>query len=512
MNLRHWLASLLLICSTVHAAPPVAEVQDVPAVHHGVTVPDPYRWMEDTQSAKAQAWMGAQGQATRALLDRIDQRAQIQARITELSRAGGDAVRSVTQMPGGRLFYLKRPAGENQFKLYTRQGLGGTERVVVDPGTETKKTGVPHAINHYQPSWDSRFVAYGMSAGGSENATLHVIDVTTGRAVTDPLPRAQQGGVSWLPDSRSLLVNQLKERRAGEPETETYLDSRVLWLRLADRGARPQPVFGPTVNPALKLDRLDVAEMITSPGSRWVVARTTDTTVPEGKIFVAPLAQLGRADTAWRQIGEPSDLMHSVALQGDRLYVMTRQQAPRRKVVAVDLRQGTLKNAADVVAEPSSGVLEWFMVTKGGLVVGHREGTAIKPLRHAAGSRVELPHAGAAWPTDLAAADSNEPLIWFSGWTEPGRFLRLRGARAEATALVQVPPQPPMDSLVIKDVEFASHDGVKVPMTLLHRRGLAQDGSNPVLLTGYASYGFSMTAVIHRCARPGSNGAVCWRL
>jgi len=494
--MKRLLSVLLCALSSAQAAPPVAEVQDVPTVFHGVTVHDPYRWMEDVKSPRAQAWMLAQGDATRALLDRIDQRADIEARLSELRRSGGDSVRSVMRLGQERIYYLKRAVGEDQFKLVMRQGLAGPERVLVDPKVETDRTKLPHAINHFSPSWDGRYVAYGMSAGGSEQASLYVLDLATGKTVGRPVPRVLSAA-HWLPDSRGLLFNQLKEMASGDAETEYYMDSRVFLLRLA-APLRPVPVFGRKDTPKLALDRLDVAELITAPGSRWVVARTTDTTVPEGKLFVAPVAQLGRPGIVWRAIGEPADKMQAVALQLDRLFVLSRAGAPRSKVVAVDLQRGTLKSAKDVVAEPTTGMLEWMLPTRSGVLVGHRMGTLVQPRRYAAGDlvgqAVALPAAGAAWASDAPAADHDDVIVTFSSWTAPSRFLRLQGNQSEAVTLRNVEPAVKVPPLRVTEVEFASHDGVKVPMTVLHREGLVLDGSNPVLLEGYAAYGFTMSA------------------
>ncbi len=478
------------------AAPPVADVKDVPTVHHGTTVPDPYRWMEDVKSPRTQAWMRAQGDAARAVLDRIEQRGEIEARLAELRRGNGDAIRQVVRMPGERLYYLKRAVGENQFKLVMRQGLAGAERVLVDPAAESARTGVPHAINHYAPSWDGRYLAYGMSAGGSEQAALHVLDLARGQAVGRPVPRVLSAA-SWLPDSRGLVFNQLQALKPGAAETEYYMDSRVLLMRLS-KPAALQPVFGRVASPKLALDRLEVGELITAPNSRWVVARTTDTTVPEGRLFVAPVAQLGRPGIAWRAIGEPADKMQDVALKGDRLYVLSRAGAPRSKVIAVDLARGTLKNAPDVVAEPTSGMLEWMLPTRSGLLVGHRSGTLVQPRRHAEGDLVGrpvlMPAAGAAYPSGAPAADHDDVIVGFSSWTAPGTQLRLLGEQALPQSLRSSEPSVRTLPLRVTEVEFASHDGVLVPMTVLHREGLALDGNNPVLLNGYASYGFSMTA------------------
>ena len=375
------------------AVPPVAEKRDTTSTYHGTVVHDPYRWLENKKSPEAQAWFKGQAEAARSVLERIDGREAIAARLAELADAQGDSVRGLRQLPGERFYYLKREPGQKQFRLVMREGAAGAERVLVDPQTEMKRTGVPHAINHYQPSWDGRYLAYGLSAGGSENASLHVLEIATGRLVGTPVPRVQEAHLSWTPDSRSVLFNQLRELPAGAAETETYMDSAVMRLPV---GGRPQPVFGPTVTRGLGLARLDVAQLTTVPGSRWVVARTTDTTVPEGKLFVLPLAQLGRPGAAWRLIGTPADKVVSIALQGDELLVMTQAGAPHRKIVAVDLRRGTLRDAKLRVAEPADGVLEGFESTPSGLVAEVRQGTQLRCRRgHGQpGQRPGPPHRG----------------------------------------------------------------------------------------------------------------------
>ncbi len=488
------------------ASPPIAEIRNQDATHHGVLVPDPYRWMEDVKSAPAQAWMKAQGAAARSQLDRIDGREQIFERLVELTDAQGDAVYRMQRLPGERLYYLKRFVGQRQAKLAMRVGTEGAERILFDPEAASRRTGTPHAVNYFRASWDGKYLAYGVSAGGSEDASLHVIEIASGKRVIGPVPSVPDSGLHWLPDSRSLLYTQLKKPRPGEPETEVYLDSRVMW-RSVDRGAA-RPVFGRLLNPRLKLERLDTAEIHTAPGSRWMAARTTDTTVPEGKLFVAPLATLGKPATPWRQIADASQKVSDIALHGDALYVLHRLNAPRRALVRLDLNRGDgMAQAELVAAPPEGGVLEDFVVTPRAVLAEVRQGTSVVLRRYergdAQGQAIVLPAAGTASLARAPGLDSESLPFVFSRWTEPSRWMWLDGTASAPVAFGVEARLPPLPEIEVRELNFASHDGVMVPMTVLHRKGLALDGRNTVLLEGYGSYGASTSAYF-------SGAAMAW--
>jgi prolyl oligopeptidase len=228
-----------------------------------------------------------------------------------------------------------------------------------------------------------------------------------------------------------------------------------------------------------------------------MVARTTDTTAPEGNLFVAPVSQLGRRDVRWQRIASASDKIVQVQLRGEQLFMLTHAGAPRNKLLSLDLRRPELARAVEVVPEPSSGVLQAFQLKRSGLVTQWRHGTSLGLRQHAAGDRngreVSLPYAGAAWLADEPAPVDEAVLFALTGWTQWEAHYLARDGKAMRVSLGSEATLPPLD-LVVTDVEVPSHDGVRVPMTILHRKGLTLDGSNPVLVHGYGSYGLSMTA------------------
>jgi prolyl oligopeptidase len=186
--------------------PPDTPTHEVTDEYFGTKIVDSYRWLEDLKSPEVSAWMKAQNDYTRAVLDRIPGREKLRARIAQLDDTGVRV--SSFQSYGGRWFYLKREPGQDNQRLYARDGSNVTERLLLDPETLTAN-GVHYSIDYYTPSSDGKLVAVGIAPGGSENAVLHVLDAATGKELGEHIDRAQFGAIAWLPDNRSFFYNRL---------------------------------------------------------------------------------------------------------------------------------------------------------------------------------------------------------------------------------------------------------------------------------------------------------------
>jgi prolyl oligopeptidase len=394
---------------------------------------------------------------------------------------------------------MLRQRSARQVKLAMRDRIDGPERVLVDPDLHAQRTGVPHAVNWFVPSWDGKHVAYGLSAGGSEDAAMHVIDTRTGQPVGEPVPRVPHGGVSWLPDNRTVAFNQLRPLTAEDPATEYYLDSSVRLLKIGEPADKARAVFGPTVNRELGLRRLDNGRLVFAHDSPWVVAATNDTTQKEGSVFVATVKELtAGGPVPWRRIATFDDHLLGMELHGNDLYYRTKVDAPRFRVMRLDLRDPQLATARLVAQPPQDGLIESFALARGRLLAEVRHGATIALRSYApgdtSGKPVRTPILGAARLADELGPLRADTIYSLAGWTRPSQAYVLLGADSRPLRGFETTAPAGVPEMEVKDVLVRSHDGVMVPVTLLHRKGLVRDGSNPALVVGYGSYGSSYTA------------------
>jgi len=492
----------LLLClasaafAIAQTAPPVAPVRDVVETHFGVEVHDPYRYMEDVKNPEVIAWMKAQADYTREVLDHVPQRAKL---LTEVETYGDAAAArtSNVQVNSDHVYYYKRLASENIPKLYVRKGTSGAERLLVDPEAIKGPEGKHYAIDWFAPSLDNKYVAYGLSLGGSEQSVLHVKEVATGKETGDLIDRANFGPPGWTSDHR-LLYNRLQKLAPGAPPTEKYVDSRVYLHTLGSNPEKDVAVLGPGVTPSISIDRAAIPLAGTVPGSRHAVGLVINGVQREIALYTATLRSIGAGKPEWRKIVDPSDEVTDLSVIGDSLYVLTHKGAARFKVLKVALNAPDLAKAP-VVVPPSESVITGITAAKDALYVRRMNGSTSDLLRvaYSAGAApvaVKLP-----FDADISAlaADVRVPGVIYeaSAWTRFGGFY-FYDPQARTVTDTKLQPQGPYDNptdLVATEIKVPSHDGTLVPLSIVHKKGLMLDGTNPTIVYGYGAYGISTT-------------------
>lgn len=488
------IAVWLLAALAVHAqTPPAFPPHNVPASFFGTVVDDPYRALEDVSQPEVAAWAKSQAQYARSQIESIPGYEALRRRVAELDDSTPAVVSEVRRLPGGEIFFLRRGERENTFKLYRRDRAGNETRLA-DPDDWQKRTGRPHAINYYEPSHDGRLVAFGISAAGSEDASIYVMETATRRLIGEPIDRAQYPRISWRPDSRSFFYQRQQKLEPGMPATQKYQNSRVWLHTVGTTEAQDVLVAGPGVSARMPVRATDFTAVFVIPGSRHAVAVVAAGVQREISLYSAPLESVAKPDTPWIRICGFEDKVTWSAPYGEDIYLMTYRDSARFSIVRTRLAAPDL-SSAETIVPASSRVLTRVVAARDALYVEAREGTVKRlmrrPWRSATTSDVALPVEGSLW-TLGARPDVDGLLALLAAWIR-GREIYAIDAAGKATN-TRLQPLGPFDApsgLVAREVQVKSHDGAPVPLSIIHRSDVKLDGSNPTLLYAYGAYGFT---------------------
>ena len=214
------------------------------------------------QDAEAQKWLRAQADFTRTTLDALPGYQKLKARISELVNSEPAAITRPHLLANGNLFYMKTVAGQNTAKLYFRKTASSGEVLLVDPDAFGKQDGRPRAINFYEPSWDGSQVAFGISAQGSEDASIRVVETATGQELNDVIPRCEGSVVSWLPDGRHFVYTQLQKLETGQPESDKYLNSKTRFHELGSDPDKDEVYLASGANPTIQFSPQQAASIL----------------------------------------------------------------------------------------------------------------------------------------------------------------------------------------------------------------------------------------------------------
>lgn len=487
------LVSFLLAHVVAAQVPPPFPAQNVQETFFGTVVDDPYRGLESLQDPAVAAWMKAQADYARRTLDALPGYAPLSKRIAELDDANSAVVESVTRTSDGSLFFTRRAAAENTFKLYHRNAAGQETRLV-DPDDWQKENGKPHAINYFSPSADGRLVAFGISAAGSEDASIYIIETATKKRIDTPISRAQYPQISWLPDGKGFFYLRQQELKPGMPATQRYQNGRSWLHRIGTDPARDELVAGPGVSPRMEVLAADFAFVRATPGSPHAIAVVVAGVQREVALYTAPVAAVGKLDTPWVRICDRADKITAFDVAGDDIYLRTYRDSPRFSIIRTRLSAPSLAMATTVVPASQQVVLGGY-AAKDALYVQVRDGTITRlkrlPWNATSPVDVKLPLDGATRLISVRS-DLDGAIFSLTGWQRAREIYAIDAKGAVTNTGLQ--PLGPFDAptdLVATEVIVKSHDGAPVPLSIVHKKGVKLDGANPTLLYGYGSYGFT---------------------
>jgi prolyl oligopeptidase len=498
MRNRILLATLILALTTTtvliaQSGPPVAERHDVSETFYGQVVVDPYRSLEDWHDAKVAQWLKGQDDYTRATLNSIPGREKLLARVKALDTAS-TRVRD-TQIWGGKTFYLKADPGADNVKLYVVDHAGAAERLLIDPELLTKD-GVHSSIDYFQPSLDGALVAYGISAGGSENSVIHILETATGKVLPDSIDRARFGAVAWLPGNKSFFYNRLQKLTPDMPQTAFEQRSRAYVHQLGDDPEHDRFVFGYAYSPNLKIDDNDFSFVAYSPASPYFFGVVAHGTQNEATVYYIPFDQLNSSPIVWKKLIDVDDAVVRYDVYKDDLYLVTHKNKPHYEVTRTSLKNPDIAHAA-VVVPASEVVIQEADVASDAIYIRDLDGGIGRMRRLSFDGHIEPVAVGTGLSVAQISVTPTAPgtLVHVVSWTTAPRWLKYE-PKTKTVADTGIQPPLPVDTSAYEAVEVKakSADGTMIPLSIIRTKGTRLDGNHPTHLVGYGAYGISYDA------------------
>lgn len=442
---------------------------------HGVDVADPYRWLE-VMDEPTQAWTTAQDAYARDWLGEVPGRDALRTALRPLLEVES---RSAPIQRGKLWFYSRRRPGEDKARHFISDVGGGNERVLIDPAA----FGEAVTVRQVMPSPGGRYVTFLRATNASDDATLMIRDVATGEDLDAPIEGARYASPSWLPDESAFYYTGL----STDPDIPAPERPGTASVRRHLVGSSPQfdeRIFGPLG------DNQSFLWGEVSPQGRWLVIsrfREFSTT----QIHVADLTAKTRT---FVPINAGESERASAQVVGDRLLLHTNRDAPRFRVLELDLGsptapwrelipegEGTLEG---VHVSSDALTLHWLEKAHSRLEVRDVDGSNPRPL--------DLPGRGTV-AAIVGSATQDDAFLYYASFADPPQWHHIRPATGERTLFWKQNTPIDTDRIEVDQVWVDSKDGTPVSMFVVHRDDTPLDGDRPTLLTGYGGFGVSLT-------------------
>src|SRR5438094_1293061 len=454
----------------LRAAEPAPETPKKPVStkYQGVTVEDPYQWLEQDNDPQVKGWSDAQNQRTRAYLAKLPDRAAIEKQLTAWYAKTSPSYSGLVSRPG-ILFAMKFQPPKQQQMLVTLASADNlkSEKMVLDPNALDAKGTT--AIDWFAPSRDGKYVAISISQGGSEDGTLHIYETATGKALPDSIAHVQYptagGSGAWNADGTGIYYTRFP-RKGERPDADLNFYQQIYFHKLGT------PDTEDTYSIGKEFPRIAEITLQASRAGKYILATVAN---GDGGDFAHYLP--GPAATG-KQITQFSDQKKGARMGRDNaLYLLSRADAPRGKILRLPLEVPELKNAAEIVAA-GEAVIEHIVPSNDALYVGELLGGPSQIRRFDLNGKNEtvIPIREISAVQEMLALEDGSLLFRDVSYTEPAAWFRCANEKPEPvkTALRSTSPVSFSDIEVTR--EFAtSKDGTKIPLNILFRKGMKRD-------------------------------------
>ena len=479
------IAGLLCGCGTANSdrltlSYPATKKEDLVETLHGVEVSDPYRWLEDLDSPETKEWVRAQNEVTFPYLKALPDREKLKNELTLLwnyERYG------LPEKEGAFYFFSRNTGLQNQSVLYVSEGLDGKPRVLLDPNTLSADGTVALAGTSVSP--DGKYLAYGISRGGSDWREWLVREVVSAQDLEDKLEWVKFSVASWTRDSKGFFYSRYDEPE-GDILEETNYFQKIYYHQIGDPQEKDRLVYE---RPDHK--NWGLGGVVTDDG-RYLIIRVSQGTDERNRVYYQDLNSSGEV------VGLLDDFDASysfVGNQGPLFWFRTDLDAPRGRLIQIDTRRPQREHWVELVPQVAH-TLRGASVLNHSFVLSYlRDAHSYVQIRELSGKKIrelELPGIGAV-SGFAGKIDDRETFYRFSSYVDPGTIYHYDLESGGSTIYRESSIKFDASAYETTQAFYESKDGTRIPMFITYRKDLELDGKNSTLLYGYGGFNIPQT-------------------
>lgn len=485
---------LMLFCLGANAQeilkPNLAPVKVVSNQYHGVTLEDPYQYMEDLTNPEVITWMKENANYASSVLNSIPGKKALFDKIMELIDRRASSISNLVITKNDVYYYLKRVPGEEIDKMYKRTGFTGAETLFFDPKTYKEGTEKTYTISSINPNIQGDKIAVTVAANGSENDET-LIFKENGVKFTESLNLTR--GISWLKSGDAFYYTKLNSLDVTDMNRQIF--TKIYIHKIGTEQNADELFFSSELYPDVNIDAKEMPFVFYAHESNMDILNLGS--VDRSLAFFYKETQTD-LNVKWKILTQRSDNVVNLNGNKENVYYLTYKDASNYKILRASLKAPEFKNAKTIVEESKSEIITDFKVTKDGLYYsvmknGVEANVYFLPNNKAAPSKLTLPFTAGQVELEVKNSESSEIWMSISGWTSPNkRFLYNPVKNTFTHQQLSTPVSyPELDNLIAKEVMVKSHDGVMVPVSIIYNKNIKMDGQNPTVLYSYGAYGNS---------------------
>ncbi|MFO0660785.1 MAG: prolyl oligopeptidase family serine peptidase [Polyangiaceae bacterium] len=464
---------------------------DVVDVLFGHKVEDPYRWLEDGKSEEVAKWTERQNARTKQVLGAYEGRQKIHDRLRELLAIGVVTAPTVKRVDAKtlRYFWVSREGDQNQMVVQYRDN-DGAAHMLLDPNPMSSDGTV--SLDWWFPSWDGKLVAYGLSQSGSEESTLHIRDVATGKDLPDQITRTRYASVAWLPDGKGFYYARYPAKGSVAEGDEKYY-RKIFFHKLGADPDKDELVWGEG------REKTDSPGVLISPNGRWLAIRVHQSW-SRSEVYLIDRSKAGSKPIT---VAAGTEALYDPILRDDLLYIHTNDGAPKFKLVAVAPEKAGDRSAWKTLIPEGQHALQDVSVLGKDLyaiwlrdAVSHVTRHGLDGVQH---EEIKLPTMGAV-DSVRGPIDGGEVFLDFTSFAVPPTVMRRDPKTGSLSTWASV--KGPFDPSLFEVAQFkaTSSDKTEVPYFVLSKKGAPKDGTAPVLIHAYGGFNISLRPELRRAS------------